>query len=76
MSPRISSYGKPPDVLSEQDDSYPMRETKQAKKAKNTDTSGGIGAFFNKPPASTVELEDVMMNEGEAATVNHKESNG
>jgi len=71
---RTLSYGKSPDVLSEPDDSYPIPEGK-VRKAKNTDTSGGIGAFFSKPPASTVDLEDVVMNEGETGTTNHKEPN-
>jgi hypothetical protein len=54
-----------PDVLSEPDDSYLTREPKQTRKTKNTDTSGGIGAFFSKPPVQTVDSEDIMMNEGE-----------
>ena len=69
------SYGRPPDVLSEPDDSYPIHEAKKVKKAKNKDASGGIGAFFSKPPSSTVDLEDVVMNEEETATTNHKEPN-
>jgi len=69
------SYGRSPDVLSEPDDSYPVHEAKKVRKAKNTDTSGGIGAFFSRPPASTVDLEDVVMNEGEIAATNHKEPN-
>lgn len=66
--PRILSYCNSPDVLSEPDDSYPIREPKKARKPKNTDASGGIGAFFSKPPAPAVDSEDVVMNEGEIAT--------
>jgi len=73
--PRILSYGKPPDVLSEPDDSYPIREANKVRKAKNTDISGGIGVFFSKPPASTIDPEDIVMNEGETAAGNHKEPN-
>jgi len=73
--PRNLSHGGPPDVLSEPDDSYPIREVKQTKKEKSTDPSGGIGAFFSKSHASTADLEDVVMNEGETATANDEEPN-
>jgi len=66
----IFPHGSSPDVLSEPDDSYPIREPKKTRKAKNTDTSGGIGVFFSKPPAPAVDSEDVVMNEGETAAAN------
>lgn len=56
------------DVLSEPDDSYPARELKKLRKETNVETSGGIGAFFSKPSATNVDLEDVSMNEGGATT--------
>ena len=69
--PRIFPHDSSPDVLSEPDDSYPIREPKKTRKAKNTDTSGGIGVFFSKPAApAVVNSEDVVMNEGGTATAN------
>lgn len=56
------------DVLSEPDDSYPLREPR-TKKGKNVDLPRGIGAFFGKPPTPTADTEeDILMNEGEATT--------
>jgi len=51
------------DVLSEPDDSHPIREPNKTRKLKDSDTSGGIGAFFGKPPAPAADTEDVVMNE-------------
>lgn len=70
--PRILSHDNSPDVLSEPDDSYPVHEPKKTRKAKDTDISGGIGAFFSKPPAPTADSEDILMNEGETATTNEE----
>lgn len=56
------------DVLSEPDDSYPIRESNKTRKTKDAvGPSGGIGVFFSKRPASE---EDIVMNEGGTATVN------
>jgi len=59
------------DVLSEPDDSYPTREPTKTRKTKDTtDSSGGIGAFFSKPPAPAADSEeDTVMNEGGAAGI-------
>lgn len=72
MFPQILSFNSSPDVLSEPDDSYQTREQKKTRKAKNADASGGIGAFFSKPPALAVDSEDIVMNEGETATANEE----
>ena len=69
-----SAYNSAPDVLSEPDDSYQTREPKKTRKQKNTDTSESIAQFLNKPPAPVADPEDVMMNEGEAATMNEEPS--
>ena len=70
--PRILPYRGTPDVLSEPDDSYPIREPKKTRKLKNTETSGDIGAFFSKPPPLDVDSEDVVMNEGETTAANEE----
>lgn len=58
------------DVLSDPDDSYPTREPK-TKREKNVNLSGGIGAFFRKPPEPAVDSEeDIVMKEGGASTAN------
>ena len=65
---RAISHNSSPDVLSEPDDSYPIREPKKLSKARNAEPSRGIGAFFSRPSALTVHSEDIVMNEGEAPT--------
>ena len=63
--PPFLSHNNFVDVLNEPDDSYPVRESK-TKKTKKTVTSGGIGAFFDKPSAPPVDSgEDIVMNEGD-----------
>lgn len=68
------SYDSIPDVLSEPDDSYPIREPKKGRKQKSTDTSGNIETFFDKPLAPETDSEDIVMNEGEIATANEETS--
>jgi hypothetical protein len=64
--PLFLTHNHSVDVLSEPDDSYPVREPKKTKKTKRTETSGDIGAFFSKPPAPPVDSgEDIVMNEEE-----------
>ena len=71
-SPRSLLHGSSPDVLSEPDDSYPNREQKKTRKARDTNASGRIGAFFSRPAALAVDPEDVVMNEGETASINEE----
>lgn len=75
---RVLSHNISLDVLSEPDDSYPMREPKKTRKTQDmTDPSGGIGAFFRKPPALALDSEeDIAMNESEAAATAGVESTG
>lgn len=69
------SHDNPPDVLSDPDDSYPIRETMKVKKAKDINSSGDIGTFFSKPLAPAVDPEeDIVMNEGSVATTSMNSS--
>jgi hypothetical protein len=69
------SHDNSPDVLSDPDDSYQIRETTKVKKAKNINSSGDIGAFFSKPLAPAVDPEeDIVMNEDRVATTSMNSS--
>ena len=74
---QVSPHDISLDVLSEPDDSYPIHETKKAKKAKHlTDPSEGIGSFFSKPPAPALDYgEDVVMKDGGPGAVSIEPAN-
>lgn len=66
---RVFYHNSSLDVLSEPDDSYPIREPKKTGRVKNTTgPSESIEGFFNKHPApAAVPEEDIVMNEGAAS---------